>query len=210
MVFRAAMQARPGTKEIRASDLPAVICGIVQANSSVAFSGNLDEMEKQMILQALSQCSGSQVKAAQRLGISARTLRRKLERYRKLGAAPGLEPLGAMRKEQHRYFRVTVQLPILMNVDGKQFEGTIVNISSGGLAVECPAALNHASTLEVSFKLPESDELVEAKAKLAWTSPGGLAGLSFAQLHPAVERHLQEWLAERARSEGWTEAEPVR
>ena len=115
-----------------------------------------------------------------------------------------------MRKEQQRYFRVTVQLPIQMNVDGKQFEGTIVNISSGGLAVECPVALNHASTLEVSFKLPETDEPVEAKAKLAWTSPGGLAGLSFAQLHPAVERQLQQWLAERARTEGWTEAEPVR
>jgi transcriptional regulator with GAF, ATPase, and Fis domain len=210
VVFRAAMQARPGIKEIRASDLPAVICGIVQATNSVAFSGNLDEMEKQMILQTLSQLGGSQVKTAQKLGISARTLRRKLERYRKSGAAPGLEPLGSMRKEQQRYFRVTVQLPIQMNVDGKRFEGTIVNISSGGLAVECPVALNHASTLEVSFKLPETDEPVEAKAKLAWTSPGGLAGLSFAQLHPAVERQLQQWLAERARTEGWTEAEPVR
>ena len=208
VVFRAAMQVKTGMKEIRASDLPAVICGIVEGEAALKFSGNLDDMEKQMIVQALSQNGGSQVKAAQKLGISTRTLRRKLEKYRKESGAS--EPsLGALRKEQQRYFRVTVQLPVSLNLDGKQIGATIVNISSGGLAVECPESLNHGSSLEVSFKLPDTDITLEAKAKLAWTSPGGLAGLSFAEIHPTVERQLQQWLVERARTEGWTEAEPV-
>ena len=208
VVFRAAMQVKTGMKEIRASDLPAVICGIVEGAAALKFSGNLDEMERQMIVQALSQNGGSQVKAAQKLGISTRTLRRKLEKYRKENGP--LEPsLGALRKEQQRYFRVTVQLPLSLNLDGKHIDATIVNISSGGLAVECPESLNHGSSLEVSFKLPDTDITLEAKAKLAWTSPGGLAGLSFAEIHPAVERQLQQWLVERARTEGWTEAEPV-
>lgn len=210
VVLRAAVQVKPGTDEIRASDLPPVICGIADPAAPAPFTGNLDDMEKHMIIQALNQCGGSQIKAAQKLGISTRTLRRKLEKYRKEGVA-GLGPsLGVLRKEQQRYFRVTLQLPVTLNLDGQPIEATIVNISSGGLAVECPVSLKHGTSLDVSFKLPELDSPIETKAKLAWTSPGGLAGLSFADLHPAVERQLQQWLLEKAKTEGWVEAEPVR
>lgn len=211
VVFRAAVQVKPGSKEVRASDLPPVICGIAESGTSVQFAGNLDDMEKQMIIQALNQCGGSQIKAAQKLGISTRTLRRKMEKYRKEGV-PGLgTSLGVLRKEQQRYFRVTLQIPVSLNLDGQQIEATIVNISSGGLAVESPVSLKHGTALDVSFKLPELESPIEAKAKLAWTSPGGLAGLSFADLHPAVERQLQQWLLEKAKTEGWVEAaEPVR
>jgi hypothetical protein len=52
--------------------------------------------------------------------------------------------------------------------------------------------------------------VIEGKAKLAWTSPGGLAGLSFEELHPALTNELQQWLLERSRSEGWTEPEGAR
>ena len=76
--------------------------------------------------------------------------------------------------------------------------------------MECPVSLKHGTALEVSFKLPDLESPIETKAQLAWTSPGGLAGLSFADLHPAVERQLQQWLLEKAKTEGWVEAEPVR
>src|SRR5438270_275898 len=75
VVFRAALQGKSEMKEIRASDLPAVICGIVEGTAALKFNGNLDQMEKQMIVQALGQNGGSQVKAAQKLGISTRALR---------------------------------------------------------------------------------------------------------------------------------------
>jgi hypothetical protein len=39
---------------------------------------------------------------------------------------------------------------------------------------------------------------------LAWASPDGLAGLSFVEIHPAVERELQSWLIARASEEGWS------
>jgi c-di-GMP-binding flagellar brake protein YcgR len=76
------------------------------------------------------------------------------------------------------------------------------NISSGGMAVQCSFELAHGEVVEVAFTLPDSDISIEAKAKLAWTSPGGLIGLSFSEIHPAIERQLQEWLLERAREEG--------
>lgn len=45
----------------------------------------LDEMEREMILQALEESGGNQVQAAERLGISDRTIRNKLKRYREEG-----------------------------------------------------------------------------------------------------------------------------
>jgi len=59
---------------------------------------------------------------------------------------------------------------------------------------------------DLSFTLPDSAGPIDTKAKLAWSSPGGLVGLSFTEMHPAIERQLQQWLLARAREEGWTES----
>jgi transcriptional regulator with GAF, ATPase, and Fis domain len=204
VVLRAAVQAKPGTREIRPSDLPAAICGVPEpGNQASVFSGNLENMEKQMILQALAQNNDNQAKAAQQLGISSRTLRRKLDKYRKESAGV-LTALGSLRVQQQRYFRVTADIPITLKYEGREIEGTTVNLSSGGLAIQTAAEIAHGATLEIAFKLPDTDSVIEGKAKLAWTSPGGLAGLSFEELHPALEDELQQWLLERSRAEGWT------
>ncbi|WP_412061194.1 sigma-54-dependent transcriptional regulator [Rubrivirga sp. IMCC45206] len=48
----------------------------------------LDEMEREMILTALDTCGGNQVRAAEQLGISDRTIRNKLKKYREEGTVP--------------------------------------------------------------------------------------------------------------------------
>jgi transcriptional regulator with PAS, ATPase and Fis domain len=206
VVFKVAIQSKPGTGEIRASDLPAAICGVPEQSTTGAFKGNLDEMEKQMILQALTQSGGNQTKAAEQLGISGRTLRRKLEKYkREEGDAGSAAALGMLSAHQQRYFRVTIELPVLIKLEDQQLEATTVNISSGGLAINCATSLAHGSTMEISFTLPGSASPIEAKTKLAWTGPDGLAGLSIVEIHPVLQRELQQWLVETARTEGWVE-----
>jgi predicted DNA-binding protein (UPF0251 family) len=206
--LRVAVGLKPGTREIRASALPAAICGVPEpAQSSALLGGNLEDMEKQMILQALTENGDNQAKAALQLGISSRTLRRKLDKYRKKSAG-ALNSLGSLRVQQQRYFRVTAEIPVMLKYEGREMEGTTVNLSSGGLAIQVPFEIAHGATLEISFKLPDTDSVIEGKAKLAWTSPGGLAGLSFENLHPALDNELQQWLLERTRAEGWTESDP--
>jgi len=208
VILRVAVNLKPGTNEIRSSDLPAAICGATDVAATPAgFSGNLEEVEKQMILQALAQNGDSQVRAAKQLGISSRTLRRKLEKYRKDSAATG-SSLGSLRVPQQRYFRVTMEIRVTLTLGGKQIEATSVNLSSGGVAIQTPVPIAHGESLEISFPLPETNTVIEARAKLAWTSPGGLAGLSFEEMHPALERELQQWLLERSRDEGWTDTSP--
>lgn len=205
VVFKTAVQMKPGAKEIRARDLPAAIYDVIEVPSSTGFQGNLEDMEKQMIVQALARSGGNQVKAAQQLGISGRTLRRKLAKYRRESEDAGA--FAGPGSPQQRFFRVTVEIPVLLETEGKQVTATSVNISSGGLALRCPVTLAHGSSMDISFTLPGSSSPIEAKAKLAWAGPDGLAGLSIVEIHPALEQELQRWLVEKVRNEGWIESE---
>jgi transcriptional regulator with GAF, ATPase, and Fis domain len=206
VIFKTTLNAKPGRHEFRSRDLPAIICGVPEPAVNQALTGNLDDMERRMIFQALEQAGGNQSKAAEQLGISSRTLRRKLQKYRTMGmeGAGGIS-LGAIGAQQQRYFRVSIEVPVLIrDPEGESVSATCVNVSSGGIAVKSLATLKLGSTFEVSLPLPGISSPLEAKARLAWTSPGGLAGLSFVELHPALERELQQWLLDKARQEGWT------
>lgn len=77
-VTRAAILAS-GPK-ICAADLTARSSGVRPAQPAMALM-SLEEMERQMILQALDQSGGHHRKAAEFLGISRRTLSRKLKQY---------------------------------------------------------------------------------------------------------------------------------
>jgi len=82
VIFKTTVNAKAGKAEFQASDLPAAICGTSEVGANKPIAGNLDDMERQMIFRALEENGGSQSKAAQQLGISTRTLRRKLQKYR--------------------------------------------------------------------------------------------------------------------------------
>ncbi|MEO8026470.1 MAG: sigma-54 dependent transcriptional regulator [Bryobacteraceae bacterium] len=85
-VVRAAVMARE--PEIRVSHLPETIRGMVsgtdfppQAQGSGSGQVTLDAMERRMIFEALERTAGHQQRAAELLGISRRTLSRKLKIY---------------------------------------------------------------------------------------------------------------------------------
>jgi hypothetical protein len=121
-------------------------------------------------------------------------------------------PSGKLSTQQQRYFRVTVEVPaVVRDLDegGPAIEAVVANISSGGVALKSPLTLKHGSTFELNFLLPGTSTTIESKASLAWTSPGGMAGLSFIDLHPALQKELQSWLLLRVREEGWTASEPI-
>jgi len=209
VIFKTTLSAKPGKHEFRGRDLPAVICGGPETATSQVLTGNLDDMERRMIFQVLEQADGNQSKAAQQLGISSRTLRRKLQKYRTMGMeGPGGVSLGTISAQQQRYFRVSIEVPVqIRDAEGEQMSVTSVNVSSGGIAIKSLTALKHGSAFDISLPLPGISSPLEAKAKLAWTSPGGLAGLSFVEIHPALERELQQWLLDKTRQEGWTESD---
>jgi DNA-binding NtrC family response regulator len=207
VIFKITVSAPHDKRQFRAVDLPAVIYGVPEIPvDGKTEEGNLEKIEKRTILRALEQSGNNQNQAALVLGISTRTLRRKLQHYR--AAGPDSDNRGRCKfAKQQRYFRITADIPVSVRdvEEGPEaIEAITANISSGGMAVRSPIPLKYGSTFELTFRLPGTSTPLESKAKLAWTSPDGLAGLIFVDLHPAVQKELQQWLLTRASAEGCT------
>jgi len=176
------------------------------AGAQVMPQGDLENMEEQMIIRALEQTGGHRAQAAEQLGISRRTLSRKLREYG-IAASTGSGPttLGRISHEQQKFFRAKVNLPVtLRNANGKELQVQAVNLSTGGMgldAVRDPVAF--AGLLDISFLLPDSETGMQAKGRLVWADVGGRAGLRFVVIEPALFAQLQHWTNQKMKEEGW-------
>ena len=168
--------------------------------------GNLENMEEQMIIQALEQTGGHRTQAAEQLGISRRTLSRKLREYGiDAPSGDGSAPLGIISQEQQKFFRAKVNIPVtLRNAHGKEMQTQAVNLSTGGMGLDAVSdPVGFAGVLDVSFLLPESETVMHAKGRLVWADVGGRAGLRFVVIEPALFQELQHWTNEKMKNEGW-------
>jgi transcriptional regulator with PAS, ATPase and Fis domain len=168
--------------------------------------GNLENMEEQMIIRALEQTGGRRAQAAERLGISRRTLSRKLREYEiDTAASDSAAKLGVISEEQQKFFRAKVSISVnLRNAQGRELQVHAVNLSTGGMGLDAVADPNgFAGLVDVSFLLPESEIVIQAKGRLVWTEAGGRAGLRFVVVEPALFEQLQHWTNRKMKDEGW-------
>jgi len=168
--------------------------------------GNLENMEEEMIIRALEQTGGHRSQAAEQLGISRRTLSRKLREYGIGGlTGSGTTTLGRISQEQQKFFRAKVNLPVtLRNANGKELQVQAVNLSTGGMGLDAVSdPVGFAGLLDVSFLLPDSEIAMQAKGRLVWADVGGRAGLRFVVIEPALFAQLQHWTNEKMKEEGW-------
>ncbi len=170
--------------------------------------GNLDNMEEQMIIRALEQTGGHRTQAAEQLGISRRTLSRKLREYEidiPAGGGEGSAKLGTISHEQQKFFRAKVNLSVtLKNPQGKELQVQAVNLSTGGMGLDAIAdPTGFSGLLDVSFLLPESDIVMQAKGRVVWADAGGRAGFRFVVIEPALFEKLQHWTNRKMKDEGW-------
>jgi two-component system response regulator AtoC len=168
--------------------------------------GNLENMEEQMIIRALEQTGGHRAQAAEQLGISRRTLSRKLREYEidtRAGAAAA--KLGIISEDQQKFFRSKVNISVtLKNSHGKELQVQAVNLSTGGMGLDVVSdPTGFAGLVDVSFLLPESEIEIQAKGRLVWTEAGGRAGLRFVVIEPALFEQLQHWTNRKMKDEGW-------
>src|SRR5208282_3861481 len=168
--------------------------------------GNLENMEEQMIIRALEQTGGHRAQAAEQLGISRRTLSRKLREYEiDMRGGEASAKLGVISEDQQKFFRSKVNLPVtLKNAQGTELQVQAVNLSTGGMGLDAVTdATGFAGLIDVSFLLPESETVIHAKGRLAWADTGGRAGLRFVAVEPALFAQLQQWTNRKMKNEGW-------
>ena len=173
-------------------------------------TGDLQDMERQMVLKALENTGGHRAKAAEQLGISRRTLTRKIGEYKITAAAADRNndksrALGALSLKQKKFFRAKVQLPVVLKDSrGQETQVTAVNLSVGGMGLEgLPDPRRSEGLMDISFSLPDSQTRIEAKVQIVWADLEGRAGATFVVIEPAVYKELQEWTNQRMKEEGW-------
>ena len=205
LVAKVAMESHAA--EIDFSRLSAALTGEPTSQRQTASMpvGNLESMEEQMIIKALERTGGQRTQAAEQLGISRRTLSRKLKEY-SINFAPGeSSPLGFVSTEQQKFFRARVQTTVtIKNSRGDEITVQGVNLSTGGMGLDgLKEPLRFAGLLDVSFLLPDSEILFKAKARLMWIGDEGRVGIRFAVIEPALFEDLQRWTNRKMKDEGW-------
>jgi transcriptional regulator with PAS, ATPase and Fis domain len=169
-------------------------------------SGDLQDMERQMVMKALENNGGRRARAAEQLGISRRTLSRKLGEYKITTVVTDKSrALGVLSLKQKKFFRAKVKLPVVLKDSaGRETSVTAVNLSVGGLGLEgLPDPRRSEGLMDISFVLPDRQTRIDAKVQIVWADLEGRAGATFVVIDPAVYKELQEWTNLRMKEEGW-------
>ncbi len=196
-------------RQITGAEVVAGLCGETTASphaSGAVPLGNLENMEEQMIIRALEQTGGHRAQAAEQLGISRRTLSRKLREYEiDVPSGEGSAKLGIISEDQQKFFRAKVNVSVtLRNAHGKELQVQAVNLSTGGMGLDVVSdPSGFAGLVDVSFLLPESETVIQAKGRLVWADAGGRAGLRFVVVEPSLFVQLQHWTNRKMKDEGW-------
>ena len=194
--------------EIQRAQIRAAISGnpVAQRHAPSIPVGVLDSMEEQMIIRALERSGGHRAQAAEQLGISRRTLSRKLKEYTiNVNSSEGSKSLGSISLEQQKFFRARIQLAVtLKNQQGEETTVQGVNLSTGGMGLDgLKEPMKFTGLLDVSFPLPEGEAVFRAKARIVWFGGEGRVGLRFAVIDPALFEQLQHWTNKKMKDEGW-------
>ncbi|MFY9681950.1 MAG: sigma 54-interacting transcriptional regulator [Candidatus Sulfotelmatobacter sp.] len=206
LIARVAVESR--NPEIHKSQITDAMSGnpVAQRQAASMPVGNLESMEEQMIIRALERSGGHRSQAAEQLGISRRTLSRKLKEYNiNVNSADAADSLAYVSLQQQKFFRARIQLAVaLKNQQGEEVCVQGVNLSTGGMGVDgLKEPMKFTGLLDVSFPLPDSETIFRAKARIVWFGGEGRVGLRFAVIDPALFEQLQHWTNNKMKNEGW-------
>lgn len=205
VLLKAVLHIEAGRAEVRPADLlpwlgPHKHAAVTNGAAQQPFHGSLGDMERKAIFEAMVKTGGDRDETSRQLGISRRTLTRKLQQYEKEDASsPGL---GRINTDQQRYFRVAVHIPADLQLDtGVRIAAEISNVSIGGVALSSQETLKKGTVVLLGFGLNKTTS-ISTNAQVVWVE-GKRVGLRFMNLSATSRRDLGQWLVQKAQSEGW-------
>lgn len=204
LIFKTVMNAENAAVEVRACDLSFEGTASPSKSTTPAIStgDGLSGVEKQAILDTLARTGGHRARAAEQLGISRRTLSRKLKEYREEAQSqPGCA--GMLSQQQQRYFRVLTEFPVTISCADKQLHATCSDLSASGVGLHLSEMGDFRSGVTLNFTLPDSSYVIQAKAQIAWLDGDGSAGFHFVEMLTDSRRQLESWVNQRMAAEGW-------
>ena len=200
-IFRAIMLAKNAEVEITSLDLK-LNRESTPGNGKNPLNRDLDQVERQIVFDMLDRCGGNQGKAAEALGISRRTLLRKLKAYRENESETAV---GTLCAEQQRYYRKQTSAPVQLTHGEESMEANLLNISLGGAGVSLHKILGQGEPVIIRFTVPETDVQAELHGRIAWANKEGHHGIQFGEIPSEIRAHLQRWFQSEMKKDGWRE-----
>ena len=99
-------------------------------------------------------------------------------------------------REQRRYFRHLVNLPVTLKEGEVEQQGRMTNLSGGGMAVRTAKPLKHRALVNFAFELSLGVR-VTGRGQVAWVSAEGMAGIMLQTVRGKGREQLDSWLARR-------------
>jgi Mg-chelatase subunit ChlI len=199
-IFRAVMLARNAHVEITAADLKLNQAAAPLSDGKAPLSRDLDQLERQIVFDALERVQGNQGKAAEALGISRRTLLRKLKAYREHESETAV---GTLCAEQQRYYRKQTSAPVQLKHADEWMTAHLLNISLGGASVSLHRLLSRGAQVTLRFQIPETEVQAELQGRIAWANNEGHHGMQFNDVPLEIRTHLQRWFQSEMKKDGW-------
>lgn len=126
-------------------------------------------------------------------------------------AQAGLRAATALiKRERRRSYRVPVQMPVQLSVQGgTEMEGILLDLSEEGMDVLAAQPLCPSAAIAFRFTLPDGRTEVDARGEVAWANPNGQSGVRFVNLSENLRATLKHWVAANAPELPPEDSEPV-
>jgi CheY-like chemotaxis protein len=105
--------------------------------------------------------------------------------------------LNFMERERRRYYRHSVEMPVTVVLNEKQWKAKSTNISEGGMAIAASQALPKNGKPRLQFALPEGKAVLDLESEIAWSDVKGRVGFRFVNLPQSSRELLEQWLNEQ-------------
>src|SRR2546429_5275528 len=99
-------------------------------------------------------------------------------------------------REQRRYFRHPVNLPVTLKAGEAEQQARMTNLSGGGMAVRTVKPLKQGAVLDFTFELSLGAR-ISARGQVAWVNSEGMAGVILQTVRGKGNEQLEAWLASR-------------
>jgi uncharacterized protein (TIGR02266 family) len=105
-------------------------------------------------------------------------------------------------RREHQRFSVELQVSVLS--EHNLYLGLAENLSAGGLFIATHQLQAVGSTIEISLRMPDSEQVFQIKGQVRWvrlynehsdTSPG--LGIRFSELPPGAEAAIYRFIGQR-------------
>jgi len=106
---------------------------------------------------------------------------------------------GAITRMVRRFLRVAVHHLSHVDIEGMIDPAFILDLSEGGMAMQCLAPVRQGQVLNISFLLPGTGTVVSGKGVVVWCDPTGRTGVEFDEISDEQRAALKTWVVQRLR-----------